>query len=141
VAPNRNDKENTAFSTSQGMWQFMVMPFGHFHAPETFKQLLESILRGLTYNACPVYLDHVTDIGRTFQKQFTNLQKVFQRLREVQLILNTKKCQLFWMKLLYLSHIVSSLRVTTDPEKLEAAKKWPRPTDKHQLRSFLWPCT
>jgi hypothetical protein len=135
VAPNPNDKENMAFSTSQGMWQFTVMPFGLCNAPETFKQ---SILRGLTYDACPVYLDHVTDIGRTFQEQFTNLQKVFQRLREVQLKLNTKKCQLFWMKLLYLSHTVSSLRVTTDPEKLEAVKNWPRLTDKHQLRGFLW---
>jgi hypothetical protein len=33
--------------------------------------------------------------------------------------------------------IVSPEGVTTDPEKLEAIKKWPSPTDKHQLRSFL----
>jgi hypothetical protein len=33
--------------------------------------------------------------------------------------------------------IVSPEGVTTDPEKLEAIKKWPTPTDKHQLRSFL----
>jgi hypothetical protein len=31
--------------------------------------------------------------------------------------------------------------VTTDPEKLEAVKNWPPPTDKHQLRSFLGLCT
>ena len=56
-----------------------VMPFGLCNAPETFEQLLESILRGLNYDACLVYLDHVTDIGHTFQEQFTNLQKVFLR--------------------------------------------------------------
>jgi len=28
-----------------------------------------------------------------------------------------------------------------DPEKLKAVRKWPRPNDKHQLRSFLDLCT
>jgi hypothetical protein len=31
--------------------------------------------------------------------------------------------------------------VTTDPEKLEAVRCWPQPTDEHQLRSFLGLCT
>jgi len=31
--------------------------------------------------------------------------------------------------------------ITTDPEKLEAVKSWPRPKDRHQLRSFLGLCT
>jgi hypothetical protein len=31
--------------------------------------------------------------------------------------------------------------VTTDSEKLEAVKSWPRPNHKHQLRSFLGLCT
>jgi len=41
----------------------------------------------------------------------------------------------------YLGHTVSSSGVTTDPEKLEAIKSWPRPNDKQQLRSFLGLCT
>jgi hypothetical protein len=41
----------------------------------------------------------------------------------------------------YLGHIVSASGVTTDPEKLEAVKSWPRPNDKQQLRSFLGLCT
>jgi len=57
------------------------------------------------------------------------------------ILFGLEKCQLFWMKLLYLGHTVSSFRVTMDPEKLEAVKNWPRLTDKHQLRSFRWLCT
>ena len=55
--------------------------------------------------------------------------------------MNPEKCQLFQKKVHYLGHIVSPSGVTTDLEKLEAVKNWQRPTDKHQLRSFLWLCT
>jgi hypothetical protein len=55
--------------------------------------------------------------------------------------LNPEKCHLFQKEVRYLSHIVSPSRVTTDPEKLEAVKSWPRPNDKHQLRSSLGLCT
>jgi hypothetical protein len=34
-----------------------------------------------------------------------------------------------------------SLGCNSDIDKLEAVKSWPRPNDKHQLRSFLGLCT
>jgi hypothetical protein len=55
--------------------------------------------------------------------------------------LNPDKCQLFWKEVRYLGHTVSPSGVTKDPEKLEAVKSWPRPNDRHQLRSFLGLCT
>ena len=91
MALNQKYKENMTFSTGQWMWQFAVMPLGLCNAPEIFERLLESLLGGLTYDACLVYLDHIIDIGHAFQEQSTNVRKVFQRLREVQLKLNTKK--------------------------------------------------
>jgi hypothetical protein len=102
---------------------------------------MESVLRGLTYEACLVYLDDVIVVGRTFQEQLDNLRRVFQRLREAHLRLNPAKCQLFRNEVRYLGHIVSPSGVTTDPEKLEAVRSWPRPNDKSQLRSFLGLCT
>ena len=67
VALHLEDKEKTAFSTGQGLWQFTVMPFGICNAPATFERLMESVLRSLTYEACLVYLDDVV-ISRTFQE-------------------------------------------------------------------------
>jgi len=108
VALHPEDKDKTAFSTGQGLWQFTVMPFGLCNTAATFERLMESVLRGLTYEACLVYLDDVIVIGRTFQEQLDNLQ-LFQRLREAHLKLNPEKCQPFRKEVRYLGHIVSSL--------------------------------
>jgi hypothetical protein len=74
VALRPDDKEKTTFSTRQGLWQFRVMPFGLCRAPEMFERLVESVLRGLTYDACLVYVEDI--VGRTFQEQIYNLRKV-----------------------------------------------------------------
>jgi hypothetical protein len=74
-----DDKEKTAFSTGQGLWQFTVMPLGLCNTPATFERLMETVLRGLTYDSCLVYLDDVIVFGRTFQEHILNLRKVFER--------------------------------------------------------------
>ncbi|GBN26385.1 Retrovirus-related Pol polyprotein from transposon 297 [Araneus ventricosus] len=67
------DKEKTAFTTGQGLWQFKVMPFGLRNAPATFERLMETVLRGLTSEACLVYLDDIIIVGRTFQEHLNNI--------------------------------------------------------------------
>ncbi|GBM81628.1 Retrovirus-related Pol polyprotein from transposon 297 [Araneus ventricosus] len=70
------DKEKTAFTTGQGLWQFKVMPFGLCNAPATFERLMETVLRGLTSEACLVYLDDIIIVGRTFQEHLNNIREV-----------------------------------------------------------------
>ncbi|GFY24115.1 retrovirus-related Pol polyprotein from transposon 17.6 [Trichonephila clavipes] len=66
------DREKTAFTSGQGLWQFKVMPFGLCNAPATFERLMETVLKGLTFEACLIYLDDVIIGGRTFEE---HLQK------------------------------------------------------------------
>ncbi|GBM22027.1 Retrovirus-related Pol polyprotein from transposon 297 [Araneus ventricosus] len=135
------DKEKTAFTTGQGLWQFKVMPFGLCNAPATFERLMETVLRGLTSEACLVYLDDIIIVGRTFQEHLNNIRKVFQRLQNANLKLSPKKCRFFRKEVSYLGHIISSDGVKTDPEKTKAVVDWPRPETVYDLRSFLGLCT
>jgi hypothetical protein len=115
-----DDKEKIAFSTGQGLWQFTVMPFDLCNAPATFERLMETVLRGLTYDSCLVYLDDVIVIGRTFQEHLRNLRKVFERLREARLKPNVDKCHLLQQELRYLGHIVSPKGISTDPREIKS---------------------
>jgi len=46
VAVDPKDVEKTAFVTSNGLYQFKVMPFGLCNAPATFERMMEYILAG-----------------------------------------------------------------------------------------------
>jgi len=131
------DKEKTAFSIGNGLWQFTVMPFGLCNAPATFQRLMEKVLHGLLSKICLVYLDDVIIFGKNFNEILNNLKMVFFRLRLANLKINPKKCVLLKKHVKYLGHIVSSEGIMTDPEKIAAVKEWPIPHTKKQLRSFL----
>lgn len=135
------DREKTAFTTGQGLWQFKVMPFGLCNAPATFERLMETVLKGLSFEACLVYLDDIFIVGKTFEDHLHNLRKVFKKLREANLKLSPSKCNLFRHEVRYLGHIISREGIKTDPEKINAVQRWPAPKDVHQLRSFLGLCT
>jgi hypothetical protein len=80
VALHPDNKDITAFSIGQGLWQTTVMAFGICKVPATFEHHMESLLRGLTHEACLVYLDDVI-VGRTFQEQLHNEREVIKRFR------------------------------------------------------------
>jgi hypothetical protein len=44
VALHPKYKEKMAFFNGQGLWQFMVMPFGFCNSPAMFERLRESVL-------------------------------------------------------------------------------------------------
>ncbi|UYV62799.1 K02A2.6-like [Cordylochernes scorpioides] len=131
------DREKTAFSTGNGLYQFTVMPFGLCNAPATFERLMELVLRGLTWKTCLVYLDDVMDV----REHLKNLQEIFNRFKAANLGLNPRKCQLFQKKVEFLGHTVSAKGIQTSESKILAIRDWPKPKDKHELRSFLGLCT
>ncbi|KAG5891946.1 hypothetical protein JTB14_002222 [Gonioctena quinquepunctata] len=137
----QEDREKTAFTIGSGLWQFTVMPFGLCNAPATFERLMETVLKGLSWNTCLVYLDDIIVVGRSFEDHVKNLEEVFLRLRNSGLKLSPKKCHLFQKEVRYLGHVVSEEGVAVDDQKIKAVKDWPIPKDIHQLRSFLGLCT
>ena len=137
VEMDEHDKAKTAFSTRKGLYQFNVMPFGLCNAPATFERLMESVLCGLNWETCLVYIDDIIVFGRTFEESLENLRKVFDRLRQANLKLKPKKCNLFQRKVKYLGHVVSGEGVQCDPEKIDKVLNWPGPKRVKDVRSFL----
>ncbi|KRX78604.1 Retrovirus-related Pol polyprotein from transposon 17.6 [Trichinella sp. T6] len=117
------DKEKTAFTTPFGLYQFRVMPFGFCNAPATFQRLMETVLCGLHWTTCMVYLDDVIVFRKDGAEHLEKLDEVFSRLQGAGLKIKPTKCQLFQEKVKYLGHIISRDGVQLDPEKIKAVER------------------
>jgi hypothetical protein len=110
-------------------------------APATFERLMETVLAGLQWDICLIYLDDVIIYGKNFDEMIRNLSLVFDRLSSAGLKLKPRKCRLFAREVEYLGHVVSENGISTDPKKFEAVKTWPEPTTVTELRSFIGFCS
>jgi hypothetical protein len=137
VGLSEEAKEKTAFTTSQGLYQFKVLPFGLCNAPSTFERLMDRILQGLRWEMLLVYLDDVIIFSTTVEEHLKRLDIVFSKLGEVGLKLKPKKCNLFQREVVYLGHVVSPVGISTDPSKIEVIENWPTPKDAGDVRSGL----
>ena len=131
------DRPKTAFCTTEGLFQFKVMPFGLSNAPATFQRVMDLALAGLQWSQCLVYMDDVIVLGKTFEEHLDNLRSVFHRLREAGLKLKPCKCAFFRQSVKYLGHVISREGVAADPEKIEKVATWPIPTSTKELQRFI----
>ena len=127
----------TAFTVGPlGFYECVRMPFGLTNAPATFQRLMESCLGDLHLNWCIIYLDDIIIFSKDPDDHITRLEGVFEKLAEAGLILKPSKCEFFKARLKYLGHVVSPQGIATDPTKIEAILKWPRPKTVTDVRSF-----
>lgn len=141
VEVDREDKPKTAFTTRKGLFEFNVMPFGLCNPPATFERLIESVLTGLHWKICLIYLGNIIVTGKSFEDMISNLESVLKRFAEAGVKLKPRKCQLFKREVTFLGHVITRHGIKTDPEKTECIKLWPTPTNVTEVRSFLGLCS
>lgn len=128
----------TGFSTYQGHYEYTKMPFGLVNAPCTFQRFMNLTLSGLTGDICMVYLDDILIFNADGEEDhISKIEKIFEKLREVNIKLKPKKCNFILKKVKYLGHIITQEGVHPDPEKVEVIKKFPIPKNVKGVRAFM----
>ena len=127
----------SAFTVRGGLYLWNVMPFGLCNAPSTFERLMETVLQGLQWRSCLVYLDDIVIFGRSEDELIARMDEVFTRLGRAGLKLKPRKCKFFARETEYLGHVVSEAGVAVSPDKITAITEWPVPTSVTEVRSFL----
>ena len=137
VEVDPKDREKTAFTTYDGLFEFLKTSFGLCNAPAAFQRLMDLVLAGLQWTNCLVYLDDLLIIGKSFEEHSQNLQLVFERLRRAGLKLKPSKCAVCQKEVMYLGHVVSSDGIATDPSKTDKVSNWPLSTSQREVKQFL----
>ena len=136
VGMTEDAKKKSAFITTGGLWEWKVMPFGLSTAPGTFERLMETVLAGLQWEKCLIYLDDVIVFGKTEKQTLDRLDEVLTRIEEAGLKLKPGKCVLFKKEVKFLGHLVTENGIATDPEKIKSVREWATPTSQSEVRSF-----
>ena len=133
----KEDVWKTTFKTRQGLFEWLVLPFGLCNAPATFMRVMNQVLRSYIDEFVIVYLDDILIYSDDWDNNKMHIRKVFEVLREAKLYLKMSKCEFIRKILIYLGHIVGEGQLRIDPAKVEAVMNWPSPTYVIETRSFL----
>lgn len=130
------DIEKTAFSTDDGHYEFLRMPFGLRNAPSTFQRTMNHVLSGLQ-NKCLVYMDDVLIFSTSLQEHIESIRLVFDRFRKTNFKIQLDKSEFLKQTVKFLGHIITPEGILPNPDKIEAIVKFPIPNTKKEIQSFL----
>ena len=137
IAMDEGSIYRTAFTTSLGQWEFLVMPFGLCNAPATFQRLMNKVFAVEINQFILVYLDDILVFSKSVEEHWEHLKIALERLREAKLFGRIHKCEFLKTRVDYLGYEVSEQGIHASPEKVKAVVNWPKPQTVHDVRSFL----
>ena len=82
VQIQEGDEWKTAFNTSTGHWEYLVMPFGLTKAMAVFQSLVNDVLSDMINKFVFIYLDDILIFSKDPKEHTTHVHKILQRLLE-----------------------------------------------------------
>ena len=143
VRVHPSDIPQTAFRTSEGLYEWLVMPFGLSNAPGIFQRVMNNVFRDHLGKSVNVYLDDIMVYSQEPKEEAQHdkhklaLEPVFIKMREHRLYGKLSKSFFGQHEIPWLGQILNKEGVRPDPAKTEVVADWPRPDTVKELQSFL----
>jgi hypothetical protein len=136
IAVAAEDCHKTAFITPWGTYSYIRMPFGLMNAGATFQQAMDHAFKEFLFKFIVVYQDDITVYSKKRSDHISHLRVMFDRCRQLGILVNPKKSLMGIFEAKLLGHIVSK-GVRIDPEGVNGIHEVPLPSNKKAIQSFL----
>ena len=134
---NEGDRHKTAFTTSQGLFEYNVLPMGLCNSPGIFMQLMNDTFAEFLNKFVLVFLDDIIVYSNTLEEHEQHVRQALTRLRQQRLYAKASKSALCKREVEFLGHMVGEHGLRVMQDKIEAVRDWPTPTNLRELRAFL----
>ncbi|CAB4031172.1 Hypothetical predicted protein, partial [Paramuricea clavata] len=102
---NEESSKLCTFNTPFGRYRFTRLPFGIKSAPEVFKKEMSQVLEDI--DGAEAIVDDILVWGKDIPEHDARLKKILDRVQEVNLKLNQKKCQIRKEEIAYVGHLLT----------------------------------
>jgi hypothetical protein len=131
------DEWKTAFGTCYGLFESLVMPFGHTNAPSFFQEFINDKLRPFLDIFCITFLDDIPIDSDNLKEPKECIPAVMTSLKEAGLYLKVEQCEFHKEAVKYLGLIVGVNGIRMDLEKVQAVENWEALEKLKEVQAFL----
>ena len=133
----KGDEWKTAFRTNEGLYEYLVMPFGLKNAPAAWQSFIQWVLRSQLGISCIVYLDDILIFSKNQSDHDRDVLRVLRSLEEYGLYCNVEKCEFDRTELEYLGFLIGLSGVRMHPSKLDTIASWQPPSSVRGVQKWL----
>ncbi|MBW0534615.1 hypothetical protein O181_074330 [Austropuccinia psidii MF-1] len=121
-----------------GTFEHLRMPFGIKNAPSHYQSMINIIFpEELSEGWLIIYIDDIIICSETWDSHLSILERVLQKIVQVNMKISFKKCHFAYNELKALGHVVSGLSLSIDKRKVAAVLLKSMPQTKKEMQTFL----
>lgn len=138
IQMKKTDIAKTSFSTMNGKYEFLRLPFGLKNAPAIFQRMIDNVLKEFIGELCYVYIDDIIVFGGGNEEEhLLRVEKVFSKLLKANLRVNIDKTEFLKTQTEFLGFLITNQGIKPNPNKIIAIRNIKKPENLKDLKSFL----
>lgn len=132
---NPEDRPALTLNTPKELYRPTRLMYGIASAPAIWQREIENILQNIP--GVSLFLDDIKVSGPIDAIHLEHLEKVFERLQNYNLWINTEKSEFFNESIDFCGYKIDRTEIHKEHKKMEAINNMPKPKNVTEVRAFI----